>query len=139
MDIIIEWIVRLMVWLSSPRFIGTSGFGALLSRLGIVRYEKWQLGQKLKLLLVGYNGARNTGADARVVALVQQLTEEFGDEQIELTVMTLNADNWASRFTMPMGRPKRHSSQSTGWGKIRFRASALLCPIPLSPGPMMAN
>lgn len=84
MEIIMEWIVRLMVWLS--RWAG------LLSRCGILQYEVWHPGQRLKLLLVGYNGARNTGADARVVALVEQLTEEFGDDQVEITVMTLNPD-----------------------------------------------
>lgn len=80
MDIILELIVRLLVWLSrwaphdtTPR-------------------------QKPKILLVGYNGARNTGADARVVALVEQLLEEYGEENIELTVMTLNADKVKGYF-----------------------------------------
>lgn len=80
MDIVIEWIVRLMVWVSA------------------VGYERWQPGQRLKILLVGYNGARNTGADARVVALVQQLLEEFGEDRIQLTVMALNADNVRGYF-----------------------------------------
>lgn len=84
-----EWIVRLMVWLSR--------WAWLFSRCGIIRYEKWQPGQKQKILLVGYNGARNTGADARVVALVEQLTEEFGDK-IEITVMTLNPENTKGYF-----------------------------------------
>lgn len=89
MEIIMEWIVRLMVWLSR--------WAWLFSRCGIIRYEKWQPGQKQKILLVGYNGARNTGADARVVALVEQLTEEFGDK-IEITVMTLNPENTKGYF-----------------------------------------
>lgn len=76
--------VRFMVWLSR--------WAWLLSRCGIVRYERWQPGQRMKVLLVGYNGARNTGADARVVALVGQLIEEFGDDKIEITVMTLNPE-----------------------------------------------
>lgn len=84
-----EWIVRLMVWLSR--------WAWLFSRCGIIRYEKWQPGQKQKILLVGYNGARNTGADARVVALVEQLIEEFGDK-IEITVMTLNLENTKGYF-----------------------------------------
>lgn len=89
MEIIMEWIVRLMVWLSR--------WAWLFSRCGIIRYEKWQPGQKQKILLVGYNGARNTGADARVVALVEQLIEEFGDK-IEVTVMTLNPENTKGYF-----------------------------------------
>ncbi|MBQ2196032.1 MAG: hypothetical protein II407_03760, partial [Prevotella sp.] len=47
----------------------------LLARLHLCQYEEWQKGKPLKVLLVGYNGARNTGADARVVALVRQLDE----------------------------------------------------------------
>ena len=30
------------------------------------KYETWSPGEKLKILLVGYNGMRNTGADVRV-------------------------------------------------------------------------
>lgn len=85
-----EWIVRFMVWLSR--------WARPLARCGIIRYEEWQPGEKLKMLLVGYNGARNTGADARVVALVEQLREELGDERIELTVMTLNPENVRGYF-----------------------------------------
>lgn len=79
-----EILIRFFVWLSR--------WAKVLSRLGIVRYDRWAPGKKLKILLVGYNGARNTGADARVVALVDQLKEEFGAEKIELTVMTLNPE-----------------------------------------------
>ncbi len=88
MNILIEWVVRLMVWLSR--------WAPQLSRCGITHYEKWQPGQKMKILLVGYNGARNTGADARVVALVQQLLDKF--DNIQLTVMTLNPDNVKGYF-----------------------------------------
>ncbi len=90
MDILIEWLVRLLVWLSR--------WARSLSRLGIVRYEQWQPGQKLKILLVGYNGARNTGADARVVAMVKQLQQRFGSQEAELTLMTLNPDNIKGYF-----------------------------------------
>lgn len=89
MEIIMEWIVRFMVWLSR--------WAQLLSRCGIVEYEEYQPGEKLKVLLVGYNGARNTGADARVVALVEQLIGEFGNK-IEITVMTLNQENIKGYF-----------------------------------------
>lgn len=86
MNLILELIIRLLVWLS--RWV------PVLSRLGIVTYDRWQPEcprQKLKILLVGYNGARNTGADARVVALVEQLLSEFGENHVSLTVMTLDA------------------------------------------------
>lgn len=90
MEIVMEWIVRFMVWLSR--------WSWLLSRCGIVQYDEWRTGKKLKMLLVGYNGARNTGADARVVALVEQLIEEFGNDRIEITVMTLNKENVRGYF-----------------------------------------
>ncbi len=90
MDSILDLIVRFMVWLSR--------WAPFLSHCGIVRYERWQPGKKLKILLVGYNGARNTGADARVVALVDQLLADYGEENVSLTVMALNADNVRGYF-----------------------------------------
>lgn len=91
MDRILAYIVRLIVWLS--------GFAKPLSHLGLFHYDEWQKGKKLKILLVGYNGARNTGADARVVALTQQLEEAFGANEAELTVMTLDTGNVAGYFS----------------------------------------
>ena len=53
----------------------------------------------MKILLVGYNGARNTGADARVVALTQQLEKALGARKSELTVMTLDMENVDGYFS----------------------------------------
>lgn len=78
---ILSFIVRVVVWLS--RFVS---------------YETYSEGQPLKILLVGYNGARNTGADARVVTLTQQLEQALGTQKAELTVMTLDMDNVAGYF-----------------------------------------
>lgn len=75
-------LILLFVWLSR--------WAKAMSHLRLLTYDEWLPGKKLKLLLVGYNGARNTGADARVVALVDQLQEEFGKDNVEITVMTLN-------------------------------------------------
>ena len=50
MDRLLSYFVRLIVWLS--------GFARPLSRLGLCRYDEWKPGQRLKILLVGYNGAR---------------------------------------------------------------------------------
>ncbi|MDO5297158.1 MAG: polysaccharide pyruvyl transferase family protein [bacterium] len=61
-----------------------------MARLGIGAYEEWQPGQKLKLLLVGYNGARNTGSDVRTAAIARQFKELFGPDQLQITVMTLD-------------------------------------------------
>lgn len=55
MDRILSILVRLMVFLS--------GFAKTGAKFGLGSYEEWTPGSTLKLLLVGYNGARNTGAD----------------------------------------------------------------------------
>ncbi len=91
MDRILSYIVRVIVWLS--------GLVKPLSRIGLCHYEEYKKGQPLKILLVGYNGARNTGADARVVALTQQLEKALGAEQFSLTVMTLNEENVNGYFS----------------------------------------
>ena len=59
MDRLLAIIVRLVVWLA--RWVKP------LSRWGLCRYEQWTPGTPLKILLVGYNGARNTGADTRLI------------------------------------------------------------------------
>ena len=91
MDKILALIVRIIVW--------GAGFVKPLSRLGLCRYETYVEGQPLKILLVGYNGARNTGADARVVALTQQLEQALGARKSELTVMTLDMENVDGYFS----------------------------------------
>lgn len=52
----------------------------------------WKPGDKLKLLFVGYNGARNTGADVRVEEMLRQVRHVLGPEQVELSVLTQNYD-----------------------------------------------
>lgn len=91
MDRLLSYIVRVVVWLSR--------FAKPLSRVRLCHYEAYTKGQPLKILLVGYNGARNTGADARVVALTQQLQQALGTEKAELTVMTLDRENVAGYFS----------------------------------------
>ncbi len=58
-----------------------------------VSFEVWQPGEKLRILLVGYNGKRNTGADVRVVPMVDQFNHILGKENIEIGIMTLNIKN----------------------------------------------
>ena len=79
-------------------FIFFSGFTKKLSKIGIGAYEEWAPGKKLKLLMVGYNGARNTGADARVVAAVKQIKELFGADNISMTVLTLSVKALEGHF-----------------------------------------
>jgi polysaccharide pyruvyl transferase WcaK-like protein len=45
-----------------------------------------------KVLLVGYNGANNTGAEARLLTIVKEIRSVFGDE-IEITIPTLSKEN----------------------------------------------
>jgi len=54
------------------------------------KYENWQPGKKLKILLIGYNGKRNTGADVRVVSIVKQLYHIFGEDNIQIGIITFN-------------------------------------------------
>src|SRR5437773_708065 len=48
----------------------------------------WKPGDKLRLLLAGYNGARNTGSDVRVEEISRQFRTILGEQNIELTVLT---------------------------------------------------
>ncbi len=90
MDRIVEWLIRCIIWFS--------GFTKTLSGSGLCRYEEWEPGRTLKVLLAGYNGARNTGADVRVIAIAEQLIELFGKDQVEITVMTMDPDNMKGYF-----------------------------------------
>ena len=49
-----------------------------------------EAGEKLKLLLAGYNGTRNMGSDVRVEEMLRQIRQILGDENVELSVMTQN-------------------------------------------------
>ena len=52
--------------------------------------EHWQPGKKLKLLLAGYNGTRNTGSDVRPQETVRQLRHILGAENVHFSVMSQN-------------------------------------------------
>jgi polysaccharide pyruvyl transferase WcaK-like protein len=67
-------------------------------RHALVHDEAWTPARALKLLLVGYVGTRNTGADVRVAEMLRQLRAIFGDEQLELTVVTSDARLSAGYF-----------------------------------------
>ena len=43
--------------------------------------ERWQPGEKLKLLFAGYNGTRNMGSDVRVEEMLRQIRHILGAEQ----------------------------------------------------------
>jgi len=45
-----------------------------------------------KVLLVGYNGANNTGSEARLIAIIEDLRQVLGPE-VQITIPTLNEEN----------------------------------------------
>ncbi|MCR4743687.1 MAG: hypothetical protein K5894_00475, partial [Lachnospiraceae bacterium] len=90
MDIILCFIIYLIT--------AFSRFAKPLARLGLGRYDEWAPGKKMKVLLVGYNGARNTGSDVRVVAIAKQAKELFGADRVQITVMTLDPSKLEGYF-----------------------------------------
>jgi len=74
--------------------------------------EHWRPGQPLKLLLAGYVGTRNTGADVRVEEMIRQFRTLIGDDKLELTIMTVDPKLSAGYFrsvrqiTLPVLFPK---------------------------------
>jgi polysaccharide pyruvyl transferase WcaK-like protein len=60
-----------------------------------VRYRP---GEPLKLLLANYVGTRNTGADVRVEEMIRQLRTILGDDQLQLTSITIDPDKTAHYF-----------------------------------------
>ncbi|PKQ27889.1 MAG: hypothetical protein CVT63_05645 [Candidatus Anoxymicrobium japonicum] len=77
--------------LSLDNFLGWAVEGT--TALGkLPKFEAWKPGQPLKILLVGYNGKRNTGADVRVAEIVKQFYRVLGEDKVEITVPTLNPE-----------------------------------------------
>ena len=76
------------------------------------KQQKWHLGEPLKLLLAGYVGTRNTGADVRVEEMIRQFRHIIGDEQLSLSIMTNDPKLTAGYFRtvrqiqMPLVFPK---------------------------------
>ncbi len=63
-----------------------------------VRQETWAPGKPLKLLFAGYVGTRNTGADVRVEEMIRQIRHVVGDDELELTIMTVDPKLTAGYF-----------------------------------------
>ena len=77
--------------------------GSLINTTGIKRtldmgVEAWEPGKTLKLLLAGYVGTRNTGADVRVEEMIRQFRTILTDEHLELTLMTSDKELSAGYF-----------------------------------------
>ena len=78
--------------------VAASRLAKPLSALWPGLYDEWAPGKKRKILLVGYNGARNTGSDVRVIAIARQLKELFDPDEIKITVMTLDPSTMEGYF-----------------------------------------
>ena len=62
------------------------------SRYALDPGAEWSQGQPLRLLLAGYSGTRNTGADVRVEEMVRQFRHVFGDDSLELSILTIDPE-----------------------------------------------
>lgn len=51
---------------------------------------QWRPGEPLRLLFVGYAGTRNTGADVRVEEMIRQFRHLFGDDHLDLSILTID-------------------------------------------------
>ena len=60
--------------------------------------DTWAPGKPLKLVLAGYVGTRNTGADVRVEEMIRQFRHVVGDDELELTIMSVNRQRTAGYF-----------------------------------------
>lgn len=55
-------------------------------------------GDPLRILLAGYNGTRNTGADVRVHEMIRQIRHVLGADHVELAVLTQDFERTAGYF-----------------------------------------
>ena len=61
---------------------------------------EWSPDTPLDLLIVGYNGARNTGSDVRVEEMVRQIRHVLGPDRVRLSVLTQYFDPVTSAEAM---------------------------------------
>ncbi len=93
MDHLMNILVRIIAFLS--RFV------PILGKMGLIKYRTFQdrnQDQKLHILLVGYNGARNTGSDIRVAEIARQLEEGLGKDHVDISVMTMDEETMRCYF-----------------------------------------
>lgn len=62
------------------------------SRYALDPGAQWKPGEPLKVLLAGYSGTRNTGADVRVEEMIRQFRHIFGDENVDLSILTIDPE-----------------------------------------------
>jgi polysaccharide pyruvyl transferase WcaK-like protein len=59
---------------------------------------RYQPGKPLKLLFAGYSGMRNTGSDLRVEEMIRQLRAVLGEDNVELSLLTIEPQRSAGYF-----------------------------------------
>jgi polysaccharide pyruvyl transferase WcaK-like protein len=59
---------------------------------------RYQPGKPLKLLFAGYSGMRNTGSDLRVEEMIRQLRAVLGEDNVELSLLTIEPERSAGYF-----------------------------------------
>jgi polysaccharide pyruvyl transferase WcaK-like protein len=94
---------KLVKRLTDPDRALQAATSALIEATGVryaldLKQTRYRPGEPLKLLLAGYVGQRNTGADLRVEEMIRQLRTVLGDEHVELTCMTFNPERTAGYF-----------------------------------------
>jgi len=94
---------KLFQRLTDPDRALQAATGAFIEATGMryaldLKQERYHPSKPLKLLLAGYVGARNTGADLRVEELIRQLRTVLGDDNLELTCMTFDPARTAGYF-----------------------------------------
>ena len=57
----------------------------------------WPTGEPLRLLLVGYSGAHNIGADIRVAEMVRQFRHVFGPDRIDFELLAIGEHRLAEQ------------------------------------------
>lgn len=87
MDEVVAIIVRIVAALA--------GWARVLPGMN---YSEYVPGEKLKVLLAGYNGARNTGSDVRVAALAERIVKTLGADNVQVSVMSFDLESTAPYF-----------------------------------------
>jgi polysaccharide pyruvyl transferase WcaK-like protein len=62
------------------------------------KQEVWKPGKPLKILLAGYTGSRNTGSDIRPEEMIRQFRTIWGDDQLEISILTIDRELTAGYF-----------------------------------------
>lgn len=87
--------------------------GTLLEHLAVLGQQaeppdaRWRPGARLKLLLAGYSGAGNVGADMRTGEILRQLRHLLGDSALDVSAFSLGpalpADVFGGVACLPLG------------------------------------